>query len=128
MTPTRIYPIPPVTPLLALQRNALSEVEGLGVPAMTQFMECMRRRIIRYVDPLFRGLRRPVLSREEYLEHALIAIVAQLELCTAETDDALYAWVSARTCAAVLELHSSVHAVGPGCEPTAWTVTFGEAA
>lgn len=110
MAPTRIYPIPPITPLLALLRNARSEVEEFGLPAMTQFLQCMRRRIVRYVDPLYCGLRCPVLSRDEYLEYALITIAAQLELCTAETDDALFAWISARTHAAMLELHAFLHA------------------
>jgi len=44
MAPTRAYPIPPLTPLLAMNRNAVSSVAELGVPAMTRFMEFWRLR------------------------------------------------------------------------------------
>ena len=110
MAPTRAYPIPPLTPLIAMNRNAVSSVAELGVPAMTRFMELWRPRLLRYAAPLHRGLPRPVLSLDEYAEYALVSLAAELETCTAATDDALYAWVSSRTTDAVLELHAIMQA------------------
>ena len=107
MAPTRIYLIPPVTPLLANLGNALSTVPELSLPAMTALVEAWRPRIVRYVTPLHAGMRQPMLSVEEYVEYALVSMVAVLETCSAVSDDALCAWISGRATTAVLELHAA---------------------
>ena len=113
MALTRIYPIPPVTPLLANLRNARSTVPEIGLPSTTAFMEVWRKRIVRYITPLYAGLRQPVLSVAEYTEHALVSTAAVLDTCTAESDDALYAWVSSQATTAVLELHAATRGAAP---------------
>jgi len=101
--PTRCYAIAPLTPLLALCRNAQSEVPELGAASMARWMEFWRPRIARYVAPLWLGRRRACWSLDEITEHALISMAAQLETCDATTDAELFQWVSVRTTRAVLE-------------------------
>lgn len=102
---TRCYPIPPLTPLLATVRNAMSPVPELGAPAAAQLMERMRPRVARYVAPLVLGLRTPSVDAALCTEHALVTTLAQLDRCTACTDDAFWAWCCVRATAATLELH-----------------------
>ncbi|MCC7054212.1 MAG: hypothetical protein IT355_13180 [Gemmatimonadaceae bacterium] len=111
MAPTRSYPIPPFTPLLALLQNAISEVEELGVPSMTAWLEFWRPRVFRYVAPLHAGLRHVEVTVEELTEHSLLSICAELDRCPAQTDGALHAWMSSRTTAAVLEHAATLRTV-----------------
>jgi len=121
-SPTRCYPIGTLTPLLAIQRNAQSADPALGALSMTQWMEFFRLRVTQYVAPLRLGLRQPAPSLEELTEHALVSVAAQLERCTATTDDELVAWVSVRTTQAVLEhvaaCRSAARASAPSRQPS----------
>ena len=94
-----------LTPVLAMTRDALSADPQVGLPAMTTFLHVWRPRVARSVAVLHRGLRGPRLSCDEFTEQALVSVAAQLHECTARSDSALHAWVSARTTQAVLELH-----------------------
>jgi hypothetical protein len=108
MTRTRSYPIPPHTPLMASIQNALSMLPELGAPAMGALLTALRPRIMRLVTPLYGGLRRPTLSLDEYTDHALMAVAAQLETCPMTSDDAVYTWVSIVTTGSLLETYSAL--------------------
>jgi hypothetical protein len=108
MAVTRCYPMSSAARLITLAQNAVSEVEELGAPSMACFVEIFRPRVARYVAPLHAGLRPPILTVEAYTEHALTAIAAQLHTCTAHSDSALHAWVSAEATRAVLETHADL--------------------
>ena len=108
MSPTRCYPMSHTERSVALAKNALSDVPELGLPAMTLLMESFRPRVARSVAPLHAGLRVPILTQAAYTEHALVTLAAQLDTCTACTDDALHAWVSIQTTRAVLDLHRAL--------------------
>lgn len=101
---TPLTPLTPLSPLLAMQRDAQSGNPDVGIPAMTSFLQCWRPRVARSVAVLHRGLRRPRLTREEFVEQTLVVVAAELHECTARSDSALHAWVSARTTQAVLEM------------------------
>lgn len=104
---TRCYPIPPLTPLLCLCRNAQSPVAEIGAVAMTQLLEQLRPRVRDYAAPLCAGLRQPSLSFDVHVEHVLAELGASLVACDATTDGAFYAWVSITTTKAVLANHSA---------------------
>ncbi len=108
MAATRCYPMSANTRLITLAMNAVSDVAELGAPAMACFIEIFRPRVARHVAPLHAGLRPPIMTVEAYTEHALVAVAAQLHTCTAHSDDALHAWVSAETTRAVLEMHADL--------------------
>lgn len=103
--PTRCYPIGDLTPLLCAARNAQSPVAEIGPIAIRQLIEHLRPRVRRYAEPRVAGLRRPSLSVDLHVEHAQPSVGASLAECTADTDSAFYAWVSAITTASVLEQH-----------------------
>ena len=105
---TRCYPIPPLTPLLTCVRNALSPVPELGLPATMDVMRWLTPRVERVATPLAAGLRAPRLPVDLCTEHALATLYAQLDTCTAATDDQFLVWVSDRTTAAVLDLHRTL--------------------
>ncbi len=108
MAVSRCYPMSSATRLITLAKNAVSDVAELGAPSMTCFIEIFRPRVARHVAPLHAGLRPPILTAEAYTEHALAAVAAQLHTCTAHSDDALHAWVSAETTRAVLDTHADL--------------------
>lgn len=108
MSPTRCYAMSPSERYVALAKNALSDVPELGLPAMTLLMESFRPRVASCVAPLHAGMRGPILTQTAYTEHALVTLAAQLDRCTACTDDALHAWVSIQTTRAVLDLHRAL--------------------
>lgn len=103
--PTRCYPIGDLTPLLCAARNAQSSIPEIGAVAMRQLIEHLRPRVRRFAAPLVAGLRKPSLSLDLHVEYALVSVGASLAVCTADTDSAFYAWVSAITTASVLEQH-----------------------
>ena len=51
------------------------------------------------------GPRKPSVSLDLHVEHALVAVGASLAQCAAVTDIAFYAWVSATTTSSVREQH-----------------------
>ena len=106
--------MPTHTPLLAMQQAAASNDPDVGLAATTAFLEFWRPRVRRLVAVLYRGLRRPRLSLDEYAELVLVSVAAQLDGCTARSDSALHAWVSARTTQAVLELHFDLRTLARG--------------
>ena len=108
MAATRCYPMSSDTRLITLAMNAVSDVAELGAPSMACFIEIFRPHVARHVAPLHAGLRPPILTAETFTEHALAAVAAQLHTCTANSDDALHAWVSAETTRAVLETHADL--------------------
>jgi hypothetical protein len=110
MPMTRCYPIPPLTPILATVRNAISPVPELGVPATDSLMRWLTPRVERVVAPLAAGLRAPRIPVGLYTQHALATLFAELDTCSATTDDAFFVWVSSRTAAAVLDLHRTLRA------------------
>ena len=97
--PTRCYPAGDLTPLLCTVRNAQSPIPEIGSIAIRQLIEQLRPHVQRYVARLVAGLRRPSLSVDLHVEHALVSVGASLAVCTADTDSAFYAWVSAITTA-----------------------------
>ena len=103
--PTRCYPIGDLTPLVCAARNAQLPVAEIGPIAIRQLIEQLRPRVRRCAEPLVAGRRRPSLSVDLHEEHALVSLGASLAVCTADTDSAFYAWVSASTTASVLEQH-----------------------
>lgn len=103
--PTRCYPAGDLTPLLCTVRNAQSPIPEIGPIAIRQLIEQLRPHVQHYVARLVAGLRRPSLSVDLHVEHALVSVGASLAVCTADTDSAFYAWVSAITTASVLEQH-----------------------
>jgi len=54
---------------------------------------------------LYRGLRRPQYSLEEYTEQVLMLVAAQRDECPVASDVPFGAWVSARATQAVLQLY-----------------------
>jgi len=109
---TQCYPIPPLTPLLASVRNALSPVPELGLPATMDLMRWLTPRVARVATPLAAGLRAPRLPVDLCTEHALATLYAQLDTSTAASDDQFLVWVSSRTTAAVLDLHRTLRMAG----------------
>ena len=104
MTLCEVAVTKPLTPLLAMLPEAQSVDPAVGLSAMTTFLHFWRPRVARCVEILHRGLRCPRLTREEFTEQSLVMVGTQLDACTAQSDSALHAWVSARTTQAVLEL------------------------
>lgn len=109
-TRTRCFSHGSLTPMLALSRNALSHDPVLGPQSMSQWMEFWRPRVARYAAPYRLGLRRPTLSLAEVVEHALVSMAAELNTCSAITDEEMYCWVSVRTARTVLDLYAAYRA------------------
>ncbi len=105
---TRCYPVGGLTPVLCLARNAQSSQVALGAISMAQLLDHLRPRVRHYATPLVAGMPRPTLKLDAYVEHALVTVGASLASCTATTDSAFYAWVSAATTTAVLAHHATV--------------------
>lgn len=105
--PTRCYPIPPLTSLLCLCRNAQSHYETLGAVSMGQLLDHLRPRVTDYTAPLVAGLRTPSLTLAIHVEEVLVTVGASLADCAAETDAGFYAWVSVITTRTVLANHAA---------------------
>lgn len=97
--------LPRCTPLLTTLPQTLSANRVLERCETAAFRQRCQPRVERTVALLYRGLRRPHCSLEDYAEQVLMLVAAQRDECPAVSGMAFGAWVSARATQAVLQLY-----------------------